>query len=96
MKIPVINWIPFDRSNPPTDLHDTDHLIFLREDNWSNGKTWEYHVDVASPYGNYIDDFWNTTNDWIEGNNIVQVLAYAELPYGLKEEDLIEKLEKVT
>lgn len=96
MKIPAINWIPFNSDDPPTDLHDTDYLIFLREDNWSNGKTWEYHVDVESPYGNYIDDFWNTTNDWIEGNNIVQVLAYAELPYGLKEEDLIERLEEAT
>ena len=53
-------------------------------------------MDVARPYGNYIDDFWDTLNDWIEGNNTVQVLAYAELPYGLKEEDLIERLEEVT
>ena len=39
MKIPVINWIPFDPNDPPTDLYDTDYLIFLREDNLSNGKT---------------------------------------------------------
>lgn len=64
-------------------------LYFLREDNLDHGKSWSYHVDVASPYGNYIDDFWNTTNDWIEGQ-IVQVLAYAEFPYGLTEEDLVE------
>lgn len=89
MKIPAINWIPFNSDDPPTDLHDTDYLIFLREDNLDHGKSWSYHVDVASPYGNHIDDFWNTTNDWIEGQ-IVQVLAYAEFPYGLTEEDLVE------
>lgn len=89
MKIPAINWIPFNSDDPQTDLHDTDYLIFLREDNLDHGKSWSYHVDVASPYGNYIDDFWNTTNDWIEGQ-IVQVLAYAEFPYGLTEEDLVE------
>lgn len=91
MKVPKINWIPFDRNNPPIDLSgEVDYLIFLRDDEWSNGKTWSYNVDVAQPYGSYIDDFWDTSNDWLEGQN-VEVLAYAEFPYGLKEADLIEK-----
>lgn len=31
MKIPAINWIPFNSDDPPTDLHDTDHLIFYKK-----------------------------------------------------------------
>ena len=49
MKVPKINWIPFDRNNPPADLYG-DYLIFLREDNYDNGATWRYSVDVAEPY----------------------------------------------
>lgn len=90
MKIPKFNWIPFDKNHPPTDLlEDKEYLILLREDNYDNGATWSYHVDIATAYGSYLDDFWNTTNDWDEGQRI-DVLYYCELPYYLKEEDLIE------
>lgn len=89
MKIPRINWIPFDKNNPPVDLCDDGlYLILLREDDYNNGSTWRYSVDVAEPYGIYIDDFWNTNNDWCEGQR-VEVVAYAEFPYGLKETDLV-------
>lgn len=90
MKIPKFNWIPFDRDNPPTDLlEEKEYLILLREDNYNNGATWTYHVDIATAYGSYLDEFWNTTNDWDEGQRI-EVIMYAETPYGIKEEDLIE------
>lgn len=89
MKIPKINWIPFDKNNPPINLYDEKYLIFLREDNYDNGATWKYSVDLAEPYGNYIDNFWDTDNDWCEGQR-VEVIAYAEFPYSLKESDLLE------
>lgn len=90
MKIPKINWIPFDRNNPPVDLYyDVHYLILLREDERNNGATWRYSVDVATAYGDYIDDFWDTDNDWVEGQR-VEVVAYAELPSWLKETDLME------
>ena len=93
MKIPEIEWIPFDKNNPPTDItFGEDFLVFLREDNYDDGKTWTYHVDAAEPYGRYIDNFWDTQCDWCEGQR-VEVLAYASFPYGLKEDDLIEKME---
>lgn len=86
---PKINWIPFDKNNPPENLvMDTQYLIFLREDNYDKGATWTYSVDVATPYGRYLDDFWDTENDWKEGQ-IVEVLAYAEFPYEQKEEELV-------
>lgn len=87
---PKINWIPFDKDNPPEHLFpDEEFLVFLREDDYDDGKTWTYHVDIAEPYGAYIDNFWSTRNDWVEGQR-VEVLAYASLPYGLKEEDLVD------
>lgn len=86
---PKFNWIPFDKNNPPTDLaNDTNYLIFLREDNYDDGATWTYSVDFATPYGRYLDDFWDTDNDWKEGQR-VEVLAYAEMPYMQHEEELV-------
>lgn len=90
LKIPKINWIPFDKDNPPTNLADDQVcLILLREDNYDNGKTWTYHTDVATPFGEYIGNFWSTENDWYEGQ-LIEVLAYAELPTYLSEKDLVE------
>lgn len=90
MKVPKINWIPFDKDNQPKDLYEEgDYLILLREDDHDNGKTWRYSVDVACPYGSYLANFWDTVNDWDEGQ-LIEVLAYAELPYCLRECNLIE------
>lgn len=92
MKIPKINWIPFDKNNPPTfdDICECDrYLILLREDNYDNGATWKYSVDTANPFGSYLDNFWDTHNDWDEGQR-VEVLAYAEMPYYLNEEELVD------
>lgn len=93
MKAPKINWIPFDKNNPPADIPNWDcgeYLIFLREDDYDDGATWTYHMDYATPYGSYLDDFWDTCNDWDEGQRI-EVLAYAEFPSYLKEKDLVEE-----
>ena len=90
MKVPKINWIPFDKINPPADLSiGEEYLILLREDNYNDGATWTYHMDYATAYGSYLDNFWDTTNDWDEGQRI-EVLAYAEFPGYLKETDLVE------
>lgn len=90
MKIPKINWIAFDKNNPPSNISDERYLIFFRTDNYDNGSTWNYHMDIATPYGDYIDNFWDTETDWYEGQRI-EVLAYAEIYCYLKEKDLEEK-----
>ena len=91
MKVPKFNWIPFDKDNPPCDLClEGDYLILLREDDYNDGATWSYSVDKATPYGSYLDNFWDTTNDWDEGQRI-EVLAYAEFPCWMKEDDLCEE-----
>lgn len=79
MITPKINWIPFDKDNPPKDLViNADYLIFFREDNYDDGATWNYHIDVATPYGDYLSNFWDTRYDWYEGQ-IIEVLAYADI-----------------
>lgn len=91
MKVPKINWKPFNKNDPPADLRSfEEYLILLREDNYDNGATWTYHMDRATPYGDYLDDFWDTENDWDEGQHI-EVVAYAEFPMYLKEMDLVEE-----
>lgn len=85
---PKINWIPFDKNNPPRNLcEDTPYLIFLREKYHND---WEYSMDIATPYGSYLDDFWDTEVDWKEGQPI-EVLAYAELHRTYNEDELKEK-----
>ncbi len=80
--MPKIGWIPFDKNNPPLDLpHDVEQLVLIRDDDHSNGRKWVYSVDLATPYGSYIDNFWDTFNDWREGQQ-VEVVAYAKLPVG--------------
>ena len=91
MRVPKINWIPFDKNNPPVDLNPVEeYLILLREDDYNNGATWTYHTDYAEPYGSYLDNFWDTNNDWDEGQ-LIEVLAYAEFPSYLRETDLVEE-----
>lgn len=93
MKIPEINWIPFDKDNPP-DIPvcmygETRCLILFRESMCDYYDSWWYHVDVATPNGSYLDSFWDTETDWYEGRKI-EVLAYAELPYYMNESELME------
>ena len=68
---------------------NTGRQGFFRSDNYDNGASWTYHTDCAEPFGDYLDNFWDTENDWYEGQQI-EVLAYAEFPCWLKEEDLEE------
>jgi len=79
MLYPKINWKKFDKNNPPPDLDtETQCLIFLRE-RCGKKERWNYWVDTATPHGHYLNDFWDTENYWIEGQNDIEVLAYAEL-----------------
>ena len=90
LKVPKINWIPFDKNNPPFETCSCEkYFILIREDEFDDGATWRYSVDVAEPWGSYLDDFWDTENDWREGQR-VEVVAYAEFPYYLKECELME------
>lgn len=90
MLIPEFQWIPFDKTRPPELTPDEEVLVLLREDDYDNGATWRYSVDVATPYGSYIDDFWDTANDWREGQ-LVEVVAYAAFPSYLLPSEMKEQ-----
>lgn len=50
------------------------------------GEPWEYFTDVAASNGSYIDGFWDTFNDWIEGQE-THITHWMPLPEPPKEGD---------
>lgn len=92
MKIPKLDWIPFTPDNPPVDLDgDEDAYLVLIEDrgyppHYLN-EPCEYFIDIATAYGSYLDNFWDTANDWWEGNDI-HVIAYCYLGSQVKVEEI--------
>lgn len=60
-----------------------EEFLVVVANRWSKREEWEYHVDSALNWGTYIDDFWDTTNDWHEGQE-VHVVAYMPFPEPLR------------
>lgn len=93
MKVPYIDWIPFDENNPPdipvSIYGEEKYLIFFRETMRYGNNSWWYHTDVGTPNGSYLGNFWDTETDWDEGRKI-EVLAYAKLPAFMIENELKE------
>lgn len=71
-----INWISCKERLP--EMGDI-YLVLIKQ-KYDYEKKWNYVVDVAQNYGDYIDDYWNTFNDWIEGQE-THVVYWAEIPY---------------
>ncbi len=55
-----------------------NYLVTVIE-KYSFEKEWRYHVDMAASFGSEIDNFWDTCNDWYEGQE-VHVIAWTDLP----------------
>lgn len=91
VKIPLFDWKPFDKKNPPAKLTADETCIVLLRKRRRPDEPWTYHVDTATAFGSYIDNFWDTEIAWIEGNNTVEVVSYTHLPVYLKEDDLATK-----
>lgn len=68
-------WISVDERLPE---NGDSYLVVIKEKEIFYDK-WLYHVDVASSHGSYIDDFWDTFNDWCEGQE-VHVTHWMPLP----------------
>ncbi len=47
-----------------------DSYIVCGKMKYSHEKEWEIFTDVAGSHGDYIDGFWDTFNDWNEGQEI--------------------------
>lgn len=68
-------WIPCNERLP--EIGDSYIVTGIQKD--PHEKEWHYFVDVASNYGDYIDDYWDTFNDWIEGQE-THIVAWMPLP----------------
>ena len=82
-------WIPCSDRLP--EIGDT--YIVTGKQKYPHEKDWEYFVDAAGSHGGYIDDFWNTFNDWKEGQE-THIIAWMPLPepYSWKDAKNPEKL----
>lgn len=68
-------WIPVSERLP--EVGNTCIVTGKQKYLWE--KEWEYFVDVADSGGDYIDDYWDTNNDWIEGQE-THIIAWMPLP----------------
>ena len=49
IKVPKIDWKPFDKNAPPTDLtNNSYYLVLLREDNYDNESTLNFLITCAN------------------------------------------------
>lgn len=73
----TIKWISCKERLPETG---GDYLVIVRQKyDWE--KEWNYGIDLATTFGDYIDNFWNTCNDWCEGQEThIDYWAELELP----------------
>lgn len=82
---PEQRWIPCKERLP--EIGDTYIVTGIQKD--PHEKEWHYFVDVASNYGDYIDDYWDTFNDWIEGQE-THIVAWKRLPKPYKMDEVKE------
>ena len=74
-------WISVDERLP--GVGDSYLVVVKLKYEWET--EWEYNVDVAGfcpGGGGYIDDMWNTFNDWCEGQecHVTHWLPLPEAP----------------
>lgn len=77
-------WIPTKVALP----NDGTYLVTGKQKyEWE--AAWDYFVDIGYCPGTYIDDHWDTVNDWIEGQE-THIIAWMPLPDPYKEKDNAE------
>lgn len=80
-----IKWITFDKTkvNEYKQLYpDASFLILIKDSGYDDFCPVSYHVDFATfvEHNGYLDDHWDTTNDWFEGQRL-EVVAFAPMPW---------------
>lgn len=78
-----MRWIPCKERLP--EIGDTYIVTGIQKD--AHEKEWHYFVDVASSHGGYIDEYWDTFNDWIEGQE-THIIAWMTLPKPYKMDEV--------
>ena len=80
-------WIPCSEKLPERiidgNVETVQEFFVTVKERWP-GEEWIYHTDIAEFPGDYIDDIWQTYNDWREGQE-VHVIAWMPLPEPYKE-----------
>jgi hypothetical protein len=66
------HWVPCSERLPDNIPMIESYIVTVSVDG-------ALFVDKAYSFGTYIDGFWNTVNDWDEGND-VHVLAWMPMP----------------
>lgn len=79
---PEQQWTPCSERLPERiingDVETVQEFFVTVKERWP-GEEWKYYTDVAEFPGDYIDDVWQTYNDWKEGQE-VHVIAWMPLP----------------
>ena len=70
-----IEWISCKERLP----EEGDGFLVIVKTKWEYEKDWSYNVDYATSFGDYVDGFWDTYNDWHEGEE-VHITHWAEIP----------------
>lgn len=79
--VTVQQWIPVDERMP----EDCDSYIVVVKYKYDHEKEYDYGVDVATYYtydnpDAYIDNHWDTYNDWYEGQQYIHITHWMPLP----------------
>lgn len=61
-----MKWISVEERLP----EDGDAYLVVVKEKRKNKTDWDVHVDVALNYRSYIDGYWDTFNDWCEGQEV--------------------------
>lgn len=69
-----IEWISCKERLPE---YGDGFLVIVRT-KWHGDTDYCYAVDFAHSFGDYIDGFWDTYNDWCEGQE-VHITHWAEI-----------------
>ena len=69
-----LTWIPVTTRQPECGTYI---VTVMQKYTWETG--WRYYVDAAYCPGDYIDDHWDTFNDWDEGEE-THIIAWMPLP----------------
>ncbi len=63
-----IQWIDCKERMPKSDKDGYEFLVIVEEKD-EDKNCCNYNIDLAW-FGTYIDNFWDTCNDWIEGQEV--------------------------
>lgn len=92
--IELSHWVPCSERLPKTKYDDgipsEEKFIVTVKETWNNEEP-KYHTDLAWNLGDYIDDFWDTYNDWKEGQD-VHVIAWMPSPEPYNPDDLSQHM----